>query len=268
MSLFSVLFLLIFPHRVVAADSTYIEILADNSYPPHSYSAAGKAAGLYADIVNAVLSRMPDYQVKIIPIPWKRGLELIKAGEYLAIYPPYYHVRKRPYMWPYSLPLFDEKVIVLCRWGIDVNQPKANWPDDYHFLRFGLNAGFYLGGNKFHQAVSDKNITLESLGGNEQNLQKLIRGRTDCYLNDELSIVNTLKQMLKDKEITQEQRNRLKKGPVISQESGFLGYSRKYLLKHREKEQFIVEFNIQLYELKRTGQLQNITEEHLNPPTN
>ena len=66
-------------------------VYGDINYPPYSFEEDGKPKGIYVDILKAAFAHMPDYDVTIKMIPWKRGLEYIRkqskeigkiAGEY------------------------------------------------------------------------------------------------------------------------------------------------------------------------------------------
>ena len=65
-------------------------VYGDDSYPPYSYGEEGVAKGIYSDILRRVFEEMPGYEVKLVPIPWERGLKMLKVGQGLALYPPYY----------------------------------------------------------------------------------------------------------------------------------------------------------------------------------
>ncbi|UUZ48167.1 hypothetical protein LP420_35520 [Massilia sp. B-10] len=74
----------------------------------------GEAAGLYAEIVKVAFARMKGYRITIKPVPWKRGMSMLKAGTAFALYPPYMNLKEEPFTWPYSLPLFEEIVVAVC----------------------------------------------------------------------------------------------------------------------------------------------------------
>ena len=52
---------------------------------------------------------MPDYNVTIKGVPWKRGLLQIEGGKNFALYPPYKRPKQRPYM-EYDMSILDEKL--------------------------------------------------------------------------------------------------------------------------------------------------------------
>lgn len=137
----------------VDATPTSVVVYGDDAYPPYSYEENGQAKGIYADILSAVFARMPDYQVTVSPIPWKRGLKMLKTGKGFALFPPYYYPDKRPYIFPYSTPILPEEVVVFCHPDRVRGRPLTRWPDDYFGLKIGLNEAFEIGGQAFWRAV-------------------------------------------------------------------------------------------------------------------
>ncbi|WP_375781617.1 transporter substrate-binding domain-containing protein, partial [Aeromonas enteropelogenes] len=138
---------------LLAQAKTRVEILADASYPPYSWQEGEEVRGIYADIVRQVTASMEEYEVVIKPVPWRRGLSMIEQGAAFAIFPPYYMPDSRPWIWPYSQPMLDEELVVMCSEGLAVNTVQARFPDDYQGLRFGINAGFAIGSPSFWQLV-------------------------------------------------------------------------------------------------------------------
>ncbi|WP_315983755.1 hypothetical protein [Aliamphritea spongicola] len=57
-----------------------VTIYADDSYPPYSYVENNILKGLYTRILSTAFSRMPDYRVRLMPVPWKRGLMLLEKA--------------------------------------------------------------------------------------------------------------------------------------------------------------------------------------------
>lgn len=240
---------------------TRVEILADAAYPPYSWQEGEEVKGIYADIVRAVVADMKEYDVVIKAVPWRRGLSMIEKGQGFAIFPPYYNPESRPWMWPYSQPLFDEQVVVMCGSAVTVNAPSAKFPSDYSGLRFGVNAGFIIGGDDFWRAVEDKKVDLEEAKSNRENMLKIVRGRIDCTVNDRLSIFYELLKMIENKQLAVSDVALLKEGPVISTEQGFLGYSRKGQFPY--KQAFIEQFDKELYLLKKRDGVRTIVERYL-----
>ncbi|CAJ1829737.1 hypothetical protein PEKONANI_01971 [Aeromonas jandaei] len=246
---------------LLAQAKTRVEIVADASYPPYSWQEDKEVRGIYADIIRKVTSAMSDYEVVLKPMPWRRGLSMVEQGSAFAIFPPYYLPDARPYIWPYSQPLLDEELVVMCGAAVAANTPHANFPADYDGLRFGMNAGFAIGGDAFWQAVKEKKIDVEEVKSNRENLLKIVRGRVDCTINDRLSLLYELLAMIKGEQLAVADMSLLKQGPVLSREQGFLGYSRKGDFPY--KESFIEQFDKGLYQLKKRDGIKPIVERYL-----
>jgi polar amino acid transport system substrate-binding protein len=238
-----------------------VEVYADEGYPPYSYKENGKAKGIYARILKKAFSRMKGYKVKIKPVPWKRGLSYLKNGKGFALYPPYFHTNDRPYIWPYSIPILDEKVVVFCREEI-LARPRPKWPEDYYGLRIGNNSGFKIGGKKFWKAVKEGKIKLQEAKTTTQNIIMLGVRRTDCYINDRLSILWKLKQLKAAGKYEEAGRHaKLLEGATISIEQGFLGFTDKDKGKFPFKDDFVKKFDTIIYEMRKNGELQRIVND-------
>ncbi|GAA3916175.1 ABC transporter substrate-binding protein [Litoribacillus peritrichatus] len=213
--------------------------------------------GIYTVILERIFQNMPDYKVKLTPVPWKRGLKMAKQGKLLALYPPYARPVERPYM-DYDMAILDEELAVFCRNEV-LTKPRPNWPEDYYGLDIGNNAGFLAGGDAFWAAVKDKKISVQETKGTPRNLLKLIAGRVDCYMNDSLSIRWELKKLQSEGKYD---GSSLSKGAVISKEQGFLGFS-KVSNDFPYKKDFKSKYLQILKELKASGEIDRIVDKYL-----
>lgn len=244
--------------------ATAVTIYADDSYPPYSYLEDGEVKGVYYEVLKTAFSRMPEYKVTVRAIPWKRGLQLLERGSAFALYPPYYHYSSRPYIWPYSLPIIDEKVVVYCHRDILKNQQRKIWPEDYYGLTIGINAGFHLGGKKFWSAVETDKINVMEVRGNREGLLTLTRKRIDCYMNDRLSIVIELKLLKASGEYWQGGTSaELIEGATVTLEQGFLGYTDRDRGEFHFKAHFQRQLDTQIYNMRRSGELQSIVDNYI-----
>lgn len=248
----------------VLAKEVEVTIYADANYPPYSYLEEGQLEGIYSRIIKTAVSRMEGYKVNLVAVPWKRALRLIENGEGFAVYPPYFHVEKRPYIWPYSMPILDERVMVICREDLFFRTLRLNWVEDYYGLTIGINSGFHLGGDAFWQAVKDKKIIVSEAKGNRENLLQLGLKRIDCYLNDRVSILWELKQLKLSGEYDEGGKHAvLMEGATVSIEQGFLGFTAMDKGKYPFKEDFKKQFDIVIYDMRRTGEMQEILNDFL-----
>ncbi|UMR29559.1 transporter substrate-binding domain-containing protein [Massilia sp. MB5] len=243
-----------------AADQVEVVVYADDAYPPYSYSLNGEARGVYPGILRKAFARMPAYKVQVLPVPWKRGLKMVEMGEAFALTPPYYRPDERPYM-DYSAPIFNENVTLFCNDSVAPKGLPSRWPDDYLGLHIGRNTGYLIGGKEFDQALKQGKITLNEARGTEENLRKLLVGRLDCYMNDRHAIQNALARIRTEK--AYQKTGNVVEATVISQEFGYLGFTRVDPVRYPFKSEFVRQFNVVLNEMKRSGELEQIAESEL-----
>lgn len=254
---------LFLPFLASAADIE-VTLYADVNYPPYSFEEDGELQGIYANIIKRAVSRMKGYKVTLVGVPWKRGLRLLENGKGFAIYPPYFRAENRPYIWPYSLPILDERVIVMCRKDLFFRTLRLNWVEDYYGLVIGINAGFKLGGDAFWQAVKEKKITVSEAKGNRENLLQLGLKRIDCYLNDRISILWGLEKLKQSGEYDEGGRHvNLIEGATVSIEQGFLGFTDRDEGRFAFKQDFKQQFDIIIYDMRRSGELQKIINDYI-----
>lgn len=236
------------------ASKVPVTLYADEGYPPYSYSENGKPAGIYYEIVRAVAAQMDGYEVTIQPVPWKRGMSLLRSGTGFALYPPYFNTKDEPWTWPYSEPLLDEQVVAYCNPKVLKKQP-MRWPEDFFGLRIGNNAGFIVGGEAFEQAVRDKKIQLHEARDSMANIQKLRLGRIDCYINDRKAILWTLKQL-------PVRPGELVEAVTIATFQGHLGYTARDKGAFTFKDDFVQKFDTAFRKLKKQGEIDRIVNDY------
>lgn len=204
-----------------ARAQTSVTIYGDNDYAPYSFQdAAGDAQGVYVEALRRAFAKLDGYDVTIALVPWKEALAHLEIGTGFAAFPPYYRPKARPYIQPYSEPILTESVQIVCRAEV-LETARETFPHSYHGLRFANNAGFQTPGEAFFAAVDAGEIALDESGGTAENLQKLIDNRADCYVNDRLAILDTLKSMGHTASDAG-----LAWGGVVSEDDGYVGYAR------------------------------------------
>ncbi|UZP67059.1 transporter substrate-binding domain-containing protein [Desulfovibrio mangrovi] len=241
-----------------------VVIFGDDNYPPYSYLEDGKAKGIYVDLLTTAFSRMPEYNITIRLVPWKRGLNLLETGQGFALFPPYKLPKARPYIYPYSAPLFEESVIVVCRKELTLNKPTAHWPADYQGLRFGMNLGFHMGLDSFWAEVEAKRIAVEHAPGTTGNIIKLTQQRIDCYLNDRLAILFEYNRAVEKNKILGARKAHppFSVGPTIASNYAYLGYARNSA-RFPYKNAFMFRFDQTIQEMHARGEVDEIVLRHL-----
>jgi polar amino acid transport system substrate-binding protein len=239
-----------------------VTVYADAGYPPYSYEKDGKPAGLYYEIVRAAFTRMQGYRIEVQTVPWKRGMALLRTGTGFALYPPYMNTRDEPWTWPYSLPLFEERVVAVCRQDV-MTRPRKRWPDDYYGLTIGNNAGFIVGGEAFEKAIRDGKLRVEEAKDSETNIIKLGLGRIDCYINDRHAIQWTRDQLKAQGKLSEGRTHaNIVEATVIAVEQGFLGFTDRDNGRYSYKSDFVKKFDAVIYQMKRTGEIDNIARHY------
>jgi polar amino acid transport system substrate-binding protein len=238
-----------------------VTIYVDDAYPPYSYAVNGAASGVYPAVLARIFAGMPGYKVELQPVPWKRGLRLLEQGEGFALAPPYYRPAERPWM-DYSAPIVLESVVVYCNEAVAARTAEPRWPDDYHGLRIGVNMGFLLGGAAFDTARRGGRLTVEEARGTDENLKKLLLGRIDCYMNDRAAIQHALQRARA--EDAYQRMAHIVETNVVSQENGYLGFTRLHGERWPFRADFIRQFNLVLETLRRSGELGQIAERELH----
>ncbi len=259
MKIHSLLILILLATPALAAQD--VIIYADDEYAPYSYRDGKEGAGIYAEIITRATNRMVDYNVTIMPLPWKRGLAQLETGKGFAIFPPYKLPKLRPYM-DYSAPILEETVVVFMRDEILIKKERQEWPDDFLGLRVGQNLGFRLGGEKFWQAVENGEIFLEEARSTQVNLLKLGLGRIDCYINDRTAILMELNRLKKRGDYDEGGTHaKLVEGPVVNSEWGHLGITNRGNFPY--KNDFIERFNAEIKKMQDSGEIQKIINSYI-----
>ncbi|WP_245688493.1 substrate-binding periplasmic protein [Vibrio sonorensis] len=240
---------------------TMVTIYADDDYPPYSYEQNGVAKGIYADILRETFNKMPEYRVILQPVPWKRGLKLLETGRGFALYPPYFYQHQRPFISPYSKPILKEEVVVYCHPDSVRGRRTTRWPNDFYQLKFGLNEGFSLGGEAFWSAVDKKEVSLSIVKGHHKNIMRLYQQEIDCYINDRLSILWALSDLVNRGDISAS--SELILTATVSSEYGYLGFTNQNEQSYPYKEDFVNQFNNALTTMINEGRIEQIVAEYL-----
>lgn len=169
----------------VAAQSPQRESLhfADAPFPPYVIqSDSGSLSGIAVEIAREACRRM-DVECVIDTYPWERVLRMLQTGEadgslllmktsererYLAYTDPVLVARELFY--------FDRS-----------RTPTFSWSTfaDLRGYSIGLVDG-YVYGEAFMAAIDEFGLAVETVGTSELNLRKLIAGRVDLVLEDEM----------------------------------------------------------------------------------
>ncbi len=219
---------------------------ADDDYAPYSYVEKGQHKGIYVEFLKKAADKLaPEYEVQLLPVPWKRGLIDLERGDAMALFPPYFN-RERAFIQPYSVPLYRETIVLFCN-AQAMKSVRKNFPEDFSDLVIGINLGFALGDRMVHAAKAGL-IKTEEAKGNDANIKKLNSGRIGCYANDRLSVIHSAKGFHDDPAF---KNFKLYEAVELSGENAHIGYSAANHAPY--KQDFINKMNTAIEETKKAG---------------
>ncbi len=252
----------------IAFSAQKVEIYTYDVLPPFAFKdKQGRLTGVYIEIVKKAISRMSDYTVSFNVVPWARAKIMAKFGEAFAILPPYFHAHdwltdaepKRPYIWPYSLPLATQFDTVICNEKV-LTKPRVKFPDDFQGLDFVMWRGDGRAGVRFNQIVEEKKINLLLKNDVIGTIPILSLGRADCTVASKLPFAWYIKQLKETGEYQKFDKGIvLREVLIISSNEGYLGYTDIDDEKNFPfKKDFSIKFDIEIYKMKKRGEIQEI----------
>jgi len=248
---FIALLFTVLPLRAMAS-STEVTIYVDNNYYPFSFSKNKQATGMYINVLKAAFSKMKEFHVSIVPIPWKRGKKIMANGEGFALAPAFFHAHDWGYLYPYSLPFYTETIIAACNKSV-MSQPRPNWPNDYKGLSIGNVSGFDgWGGLKFRQLVENGDINYSEIKSSKSLIKMLVDQKYDCIMIEDRVFDYTLKQ--------EKKQGNLMKSTIIGKDPVYIGYSEKFIQNGRQAKEYEFRklFDSTIYKMKKSGEIDNI----------
>lgn len=152
------------------------EVVAiDASAPPFMYERGGRAAGIYALILQEAFQRV-GVEVHIWALPWKRLLAMLDQGSLGAA--GVYVNSERLARYDYSAAMYEEVLLLCVPSGSGLT---AVDPPSLRGLRVGVHAGWSYG-DAFDQARAKGEFLVEEVQSDGQNLLKLAARRMDAAI--------------------------------------------------------------------------------------
>ncbi len=251
----------------LSVNAQQVTLLADDAYPPYSYIENGQAKGIYVELINKAAEKLkPYYQIKIVAVPWKRGLKALETGSAFALFPPYRHIEKRPYIWPYSIAMLSETVVAFCYKDIELSsyiyKDLENLPQP---LNIGINAGYEILNKELQIAKAKGTIKVWENKDTRSNIIKLLRKRLDCYINDRFSTLWELKHLRQSSSNNELNFNEISEMLVVMTQTAHIGYSDSKNHKYPFKEDFIKRMDEALSSLYNSEDYNHILADYIEP---
>jgi polar amino acid transport system substrate-binding protein len=238
----------------IASDSPQqVILITDSNYEPYSFVQDNIIKGKTNDWIRRIDEAMPDYSIKLQAMPWREGLKVIRNGKALGIIGTYFAGERRSWIYPYSQPLFDETVVVMCRPGINIIEEPV-WPESFKGVLM-LNIAGYDGWLDFN-IRNRKNTQLMNfleVPSVDIAYKVLKKNNADCMLSEKafakLSIERDTSPVSDKPSIITE----------ISKKSIYIGYSNNAFSQsaYPYALDFAKAFDFALTKLKREGTLVN-----------
>jgi len=176
----------LWPGLAAASDEPLL-VAVDASYPPYMFG-AHPAKGLYPEIIRTAFA-LSGMTVTVDGYPWKRALLLGRSGQ--AAVGGIYLNLERQAIFDFSDPFYLETLVVCVRKG---QRFPFSGVVDLQGKRVGVNRGWSYG-EAFDSARKEGLFQAEEATGNQANVKKLLLGRLDCIIADELSLLRILRRM-------------------------------------------------------------------------
>lgn len=221
-----------------------IVVVVDRNYPPYSYGTVKKAEGLYARLIEDVFGRM-GMKVEVRALPWKQALKEGEEGK--AAVGGIYKNRARLKIYDYSEPLFEERLAVYVKKGKAFNFSRL---PDLKGKIIGLNSAWSYG-DAFDAARKKYHFTVKEATSNSQNFRKLIAGKIDCLVADQIAA----SQIISKDNLTN-QVEKLDKPAAIN--DAYLAFS-----KGLKKKGLLEKFNGTLEEMKKDGSYRKVVRDFI-----
>ena len=98
---------------------------------------------------------------------------------------------------------------------------------------------------------------------NEANIIKLALGRIDCYVNDDIAMLWEYKRLKENGIYDEKKYPKLKIGPNLSKESGYLAFTNRNDSKFHFKGDFRKQFNDIIEKMKADGEIEKIVDSYI-----
>ncbi len=153
-----------------------VTVAVDTSNPPFMYERAGKAAGLYPELVRQVAASA-GIDFSIVALPWTRALMLVRLDKVgiAGIYKNSERLRTLDF----SAPLFVETVWV---YSLAKNPRPYKTITDLYGLRVGAIRGWSYG-DEFDLARKQGKFMVDVADSDANGMSKLRAGRIDVMLS-------------------------------------------------------------------------------------
>ncbi len=240
---------------LLRAEPVVVTLAVDEAHPPYVYTDAGQPAGLYVQLLQRAMARLPQWELKLRALPWKRALATAEQGDVDGLLPPY-RSAGRGWMAAYAGPLYREEVVVLCDAGASVGA-SPSWPDSFSGLRIGTPRAYFLS-RHMSSAVSGGKVLRQEFNDARDALAAMAGHQIDCIADDHFTIQFEYARAQRSPHWASRMPRELEDAHALEVQETFVGFSRNALARRPELAEFIRALDQQLAQLRASGETERL----------
>lgn len=239
-----------------------ITIATDDAFAPYSHDVGRTAAGLYPAIIRRAVARVGGWQVKIVPMPYRRALAESEHGDVDAVMPPY-RLAARSWMRYYAGPLVDERIVAYCHNGSGLSA-RSRWPDDFRGRRIGLIRGFVLD-DRLARLASSGVVELAEYRDSREGLAALAQRSIACFANEQRVVDAAYRQAVLDWRVAPHMPATLPAPAFIAHQGAYVAFSAASLARKPGLKAFALQLDRELTAMRANGEIDQLLTAFFNP---
>ena len=165
-----------------------IHLVCEES-PPFNYQNQGRMVGIATDIIREAFQRI-GYQIQVSQYPWARALYMAQNGEADAIFCLYKTAEREQHFDFSEVIAHDTQALFVLKDSPIVYD--GDLASVSRYLIGGINGYSY--GSGFDTAIKEGKIKFDPINNLNSNIQKLLAGRLDMFIEGEFQALFTFKQ--------------------------------------------------------------------------
>jgi len=227
-------------------------VFATGEYPPYVYTEDGKLTGLDYEILIATLSQMDvDYEIQLLS--WSRGTYLLDTGQVFGVF-PYPPTKTRLEKYHFTSNFFEqnERKSYIYTTSKEILDSLAHETDIASIKNYRLG-GIY--GYFYIEELNEEGISFDFSVSEDECLNKLIDGKVDLIILDELSGDFIIDQYTRSTD-TEIYKTNVSINSIISGEYLMLNPQNSYT------NEFIQRFNQAIIDLTNDGTIPSLLKKY------
>lgn len=226
-------------------DENNILIVCDEAFAPFEFKENGELKGISVDLARETIRRM-GYNISVSSYSWPRAVEMVETGQAHGIISLYKSKEREKWaLFPIE-PIFVDKQYFYGVPGAEIRYDGTI--DSLKNYTIGITRG-YSYGDAFDDAVNNNLLKTEAVDINPANIEKVMNGRIDAFIESEYITLYYLKQAGMGGELIEL--------AFLRETELYLGFSKK-----KVDQDFVNHFDQVLGEMKKDGSYDEIVSSY------